>query len=148
MSGEVVLREVIESDLPVLYEQQLDPESLRMAAFKSRNWEAFKTHWAKILADTRVIARTIVLDGRVVGHVGCWDWSGEWEVGYWVERVSWGRGIATRALSILLGLVTERPLVAWVAKHNAASIRVLEKCGFAPVREEAEGLIMRLGADD
>ena len=148
MSGEVVLREVIETDLPVLYEQQLDPESVRMAAFKSRNWEAFQAHWAKILADKKLTTRTIVVDGRVVGHVCCWDWSGEMEVGYWVERASWGRGIATRALSMLLGLVAERPLMACVVKHNAASIRVLEKCGFVPVREDAEELILRLGADD
>lgn len=148
MSGEVILRDVIESDLPVLYVHQLDPASVRMAAFKSRNWDAFQTHWAKILADTRITTRTIVVDGRVVGHVGCWDWSGEMEVGYWVERAYWGRGIATRALSMLLGLVAERPLIACVAKHNAASIRVLEKCGFAPVREGAEDVILRLGADD
>ena len=146
MSGEVVLRDVIESDLPVLYEQQLDPESVRMAAFKSRNWDAFQAHWAKILADERVTTQAIVVDGRVVGHVCCWDWSGEMEVGYWVERACWGRGIATRALSMLLGLVSSRPLIACVAKHNAASIRVLEKCGFAPTGEDGDHLILRLGA--
>jgi RimJ/RimL family protein N-acetyltransferase len=32
--------------------------------------------------------------------------------------------------------VTERPLYAHVAKHNAGSIRVLEKCGFCVEREE------------
>jgi RimJ/RimL family protein N-acetyltransferase len=33
--------------------------------------------------------------------------------------------------------VTERPLYAHVAKHNAGSIRVLEKCGFRVEREES-----------
>jgi RimJ/RimL family protein N-acetyltransferase len=32
--------------------------------------------------------------------------------------------------------VTERPLYAHVARHNAGSIRVLEKCGFRLEREE------------
>jgi hypothetical protein len=33
--------------------------------------------------------------------------------------------------------VTERPLHAHVARHNAGSIRVLEKCGFCIEREES-----------
>ena len=41
-----------------------------------------------------------------------------------------GRGIATEALSAFLLLESTRPLYAGVAKHNAASIRVLQKCGF------------------
>ena len=46
-------------------------------------------------------------------------------------------GLATRALAAFLHLVTERPLHAHVAKHNVASIRVLEKCGFSLEREES-----------
>lgn len=39
-------------------------------------------------------------------------------------------GIASRALQLLLGEVTKRPLVATAASSNGASIRVLQKCGF------------------
>jgi RimJ/RimL family protein N-acetyltransferase len=51
----------------------------------------------------------------------------------------WGRGVATEALSAFLGLEPVRPLYAGVAKHNVASIRVLQKCGFklSPSVEEA-----------
>ena len=45
-------------------------------------------------------------------------------------RAFWGRGVATEALSAFLGLEPVRPLYAGVAKHNVASIRVLQKCGF------------------
>jgi RimJ/RimL family protein N-acetyltransferase len=38
-----------------------------------------------------------------------------------------------------------RPLYAFVAKHNIASRRVLEKCGFIPDSEEDEGFILKLG---
>ena len=55
------------------------------------------------------------------------------EGGYWIDREYWGKGIATKALSRFLCQVTERPLCALVARHNTASIRVLEKCGFAIV---------------
>jgi RimJ/RimL family protein N-acetyltransferase len=41
-----------------------------------------------------------------------------------------GRRLATKALAELLEQVTERPLHAFVATTNPASIRVLEKCGF------------------
>ena len=41
-----------------------------------------------------------------------------------------GRGIATAALTAFLRLEQTRPLYAGVAKHDAASVRVLQKCGF------------------
>ena len=47
------------------------------------------------------------------------------------------RPIATRALAAFLRIVNERPLHAHVAKHNVASIRVLEKCGFKLEGEES-----------
>jgi len=49
-----------------------------------------------------------------------------------------GRGIATEALSAFLRLEQTRPLHAGVATHNAASIRVLQKCGFTLLGPEAE----------
>jgi RimJ/RimL family protein N-acetyltransferase len=55
---------------------------------------------------------------------------GEREVGYWIGKEYWGRGIATRALEEFLKQIETRPLYAHVAKHNTASRRVLEKCGF------------------
>jgi len=126
----VRLREVEEGDLPVLFLQQLDPEASRMAAFPPRDRDAFFAHWRKILADDGGLVRTIVADEEVVGHVCAFDMAGEREVGYWIAREHWGRGIATRALEALLLLERTRPLHAHVARHNLGSIRVLEKCGF------------------
>jgi RimJ/RimL family protein N-acetyltransferase len=56
-----------------------------------------------------------------------------------------GKGIATSALRSFLGVDVERPLFAWVARHNAGSIRVLEKVGFVPAGEDGVHLIYRLG---
>src|SRR5207248_2088714 len=106
------------------------PESSRMAAFPSRDHEAFMAHWARCLADKMVVVQAILFGGRVAGNIVCWDRSGERTVGYWIGREFWGRGIATAALSQFLDLVKERPLVACVAKHNVASLRVAQKCGF------------------
>ncbi len=127
-----------------------------MAAFPARDREAFTAHWTKILGDDTVTTKTILFDGEVAGNVVSWERSGERLVGYWIGRQYWGKGVATRALSEFLGHVATRPLYARVAKHNVASLRVLEKCGFTisghdtvPADtggEEVEEVILKLEA--
>jgi len=130
MASDVSLRDVKESDLPIFFEQQLDLEATRMAAFPSRDREAFMAHWTKSMADKTVALQTIISDGNVAGNIVCWQQSDERLVGYWLGREYWGEGVATSALSLFLADVTIRPLVAHVVKHNIASVRVLQKCGF------------------
>jgi RimJ/RimL family protein N-acetyltransferase len=121
---------VAESDLPLFYAHQLDPEATRMAAFTARDHAAFMAHWRKIMADERTIVKTILVEGEVAGNIVSWEEDGVREVGYWIDKAHWGKGIATRALTLYLELVSHRPLHAHVATHNVGSIRVLEKCGF------------------
>src|SRR3954467_2525971 len=101
-----------------------------MAAFPSRERDAFMARWAKTLADDSALTWAVVSDGVVAGNIGCWEGGGRRFVGYWIGREFWGRGLATQALAELLDLVHARPLHAYVVKSNVASIRVLEKCGF------------------
>lgn len=132
-TGEVVLREVEEDDLPTFFEQQLDPVASYMAAFTPRDpadRDAFTAHWAEIMGDDTITVRTILFDGLVAGNIVSFEWDGKPEVGYWIGREFWGRGVATRALSEFLGIVKTRPLYAAAARDNTGSIRVLEKCGF------------------
>jgi RimJ/RimL family protein N-acetyltransferase len=133
--GVVRLRDVTDDDLPILFEYQREPEANRMAAFPPRDWDAFQAHWRKVLADKSNLAKIIELDGNVVGNIGAWGEPTSREVGYWIGQKYWGRGVATRALSALLSHVPERPLYAHVVKHNVASLRVLQKCGFTIVSE-------------
>ena len=100
-----------------------------MAAFPPRDRDAFMRHWRKILADEAVITETVLVDGRVAGNVVSWEHDGERDVGYWIGKQFWGKGVATAALSEFLIQVTTRPLHAHVARHNVASVRVLEKLG-------------------
>jgi RimJ/RimL family protein N-acetyltransferase len=135
MTGDVRLREVTESDLPIYFEQQRDPVATHMAAFTAKDaadWEAFAAKWAKILRDASLSKRTILFDDQVAGSVVVFvaPWSGQLEVSYWLGREFWGKGIATRALAAFLDMVPTRPLYARAANDNIASIRVLEKCGF------------------
>jgi RimJ/RimL family protein N-acetyltransferase len=130
LTGDVVLRDVAVSDLPIFFEHQLDPDANRMAAFPPRDRNEFMAHWSRILGDETITIKTILFEGHVAGNVLSFEHSGEREVGYWIGKSYWGKGVATRALSMFLDHVMERPLYARVVKHNVASIRVLQKCGF------------------
>lgn len=137
MNDDTRLRDIQPDDLPIFFEQQLDTDATRMADFPSRDRPAFDRHWASnILGNPTAITRTVLLEGKVAGYIGSWQQDGVRLVGYWIGKEYWGRGVATAALARFLCLVTARPLHAHVAKHNLASIRVLEKCGFRLEREE------------
>src|SRR5258708_37485995 len=120
-----VLREVVGADLPVFFEHQLDREAAAMAAFPPRERDAFMAHWAKTLANDSALTWTVVSNGAVAGNIGCWEDDGRRLVGYWIGREFWGRGLATQALAELIDVVDTRPLHAYVAKSNVASIPVL-----------------------
>ena len=130
---EIVLREVHDDDLPAFFRQMNDPPALHMAAFTPEDpadRARFDAHWERIRAASDITVRTVLVDGAVVGSTAVYGRPGEREVTYWIDRASWGRGIATTALRILLEQVPERPLYARAAADNAGSRRVLEKCGF------------------
>ena len=138
---DVRLRAVEDADLPILFEHQADPVATEMAAFPSREWVPFQAHWTTSRSVETVVARAIVADGTVVGHVVSWLQGDRREVGYWIGRAFWGRGYATRALTLLLDEVRDRPVFAHLAEGNIGSRRVLEHCGFVRVGEaEADGV--------
>ncbi len=133
----VQLRAVMESDLPVFFEQQNDSQANQMANFPAREHEVFMAHWHdKVLNNPTGVVKTILYNDQVAGNLVCWSSENERYIGYWLGREFWGKGIATQALAQFLEHVKERPLYAHVAKHNIGSRRVLEKCGFIVHREE------------
>ena len=136
MTNDVQLRDVTESDLPIFFKQQLDPAATEMAAFPSRDKDAFMAHWAKIMADVSVILKTVLFNKQVAGNMVSFEISGKREVGYWIGKEYWGKGIATTALAAFLDHLKTRPLYAHVAKRNIGSRRVLEKCGFTIINED------------
>ena len=136
----MLLRDVEDSDLSIFFEHQRDQVATRMADFPAREWDAFIAHWrTKVLDDSRVQKKTIVVRGDVAGNIVSWDHNGTRLVGYWVGRNFWGRGIATAALAEFLKHEPVRSLQAYVAVHNLGSIRVLEKCGFCRSGESTKG---------
>lgn len=133
MPNIVTLREILPSDLPIFFDMQRDPDANRMAAFTSRDPNdrpAFDAHWVKIMNDSTVTLRTILYNGEIAGNIASFIIFGQLEVGYWIGKEYWGKGIATQALAAFLKIVTLRPIYAAAAKDNLGSLRVLEKCGF------------------
>ena len=159
MSNKLVLRNVVNDDLPIFFEYQLDQEANYMAAFTAKdptNQEAFMAHWHRILADKTNIIQTILFNGQVAGSVSSYEEEGKPEVTYWLGKEYWGKGIATWALKEFLATKNQiRPIYARVAKDNLGSRRVLEKCGFKIIGEskgfanvrgqEIEELLLVLG---
>jgi [ribosomal protein S5]-alanine N-acetyltransferase len=56
------------------------------------------------------------------------------EIGYWLAKPFWGRGVMTAVVQGLCQHASEEfglvKITAHVFSHNPASARVLEKCGF------------------
>lgn len=80
--------------------------------------------------------------GDAVGQIGLWLYAherGALDVGYWVAGAHRGRGLAGRALAVLLDFAVALPGVfrieLHVEPHNLASRRTAERAGF-----EQEGL--------
>ena len=138
-SPTVQLRDVEAADLPIFFEQERDPVAIYMAAFTAKDPNdraAFDAHWRKIMNDESIINKTILVDGQVAGNIATFVMFDEREVSYWLDQRYWGKGFATRALTIFLSQVPMRPLYARAAKDNIGSIRVLQKCGFVITGED------------
>lgn len=129
----VTLRAMQARDLPIFYANQLDPAVNWMVGFAATDPSdraAFDAHWARIMANPAITLRTILAGERVAGNIVGFPADGAFDVGYWLGREFWGRGIASRALHDFLQIMSTRPLYAHVIFDNVASRRVLEKSGF------------------
>ncbi len=142
----VELREIRESDIPILFAYQDDRAANEMAAFPARDEQAFREHLGRVLANPDNIARAIVDGGVVVGQIGSWsdEADGTRDVGYWIGREHWGNGYATAALRALILIEPIRPLWAYIAEHNVGSQRVVERNGFILDRTAQEDVLMRV----
>src|SRR6266487_2664613 len=97
LTSDVLLRDVIESDLQIFFDQQLDSDANHMAAFTTRdpaNRDAFAAHWTRILGDETITIKTILFDGHVAGYVLIYEDEefGKPEVSYWIGKNYCGKG--------------------------------------------------------
>jgi len=101
----ITIRNVETSDISIFFEQQLDLEANRMAAFvrdDPHDRAAFDAHWKRIMDSTGIVKKTILRGEEVAGHISWYPQEGELEVTYWLGKKHWGKGVATQALKKLL----------------------------------------------
>jgi RimJ/RimL family protein N-acetyltransferase len=129
----ISLRDVEDSDMDAFFDQMRDPVSVRMAAFTARDpddRDAFDAHMVRVRSSPDTILCAVTEAGRLVGSIGSYVMEGDTEVTYWIDRAAWGRGIASRAMALLLEMVPIRPLRGRAVSDNIGSLRVLQKSGF------------------
>lgn len=90
------------------------------------------------------LSLTVEMDGELVGGGGVFKRTtgADWEIGYWISRPWWGRGLATELGHGLVGYASEtlgtQRIIAGHYADNPASGRVLEKLGFQYTGDTAE----------
>ena len=80
----------------------------------------------------------ITNDGKNIGYVQlCQIDDGTWEIGYHIAKEFTGKGYATEAVKAFLPAMAQKLNIKEVygicLAENAASVRVLEKCGFTQI---------------
>ena len=130
------LEAIAASRVPEGLERRVTPESLPPAFVASRSLELLaKGHLAPWATSFLIVSDE---DAQIVGGCGFKTAveNGRVEVGYGVSPAAQGRGAATAALKLLLHAAFEggaSEVLAEVAPENHASIRVVQKAGFAMV---------------
>lgn len=91
-------------------------------------------------------------DGLVLGDVGFSappDERGALELGYGLAASARGKGYASRGVRLLCAAAFENSgvstIIAQTSDDNPASIAVLERCGFSPIRSRPPRRSFRLG---
>ena len=91
----ITLRPTTITDLDILFQFQLDPDAVYMAAFTPKDpadKEAYISKYTRLLNDPTINNQTILLDGAVAGSIAKFIMEDEAEITYWIDKQYWGRG--------------------------------------------------------
>src|SRR6516225_11822020 len=137
----ITLRKVETSDISIFFEQQLDPEANRMAAFvraDPHDRAAFEAHWRRIMDSTGIVNKTILRGEEVAGHISCYPQEGELEVTYWLGKKHWARESQLKPSKNCFKKLPIGHFSQELRKDNIRSIRVLQKCDFKIIGENKD----------
>ena len=144
VSGDLALRRFRHEDRECLAALANNPNVVKFLALRFPHPYRLEDAdvWIRIAMDeTRICNFAVEWRGEFVGGIGLVPLadihSGTAELGYWLGEPYWGKGLASRAVALLLphafGELLFVRLQAEVFAGHSASMRVLEKNGF--VRE-------------
>ena len=105
-----------------------DEDAAEFLRLTNENWEAGRAYdWA------------IRVGGAIAGGIGVMTREGGVEIGYWLAEEFTGRGLVTRAASLLIEDAFRRGAGYVEIKHDVANVRsgaVPARLGFSPARKE------------
>jgi RimJ/RimL family protein N-acetyltransferase len=135
-TARLVLRRVRpETDFAPMHRLLCDPQAMAYWATPPHETEAETRDWlAAMAATTPEEGDDFIIEyqGRAVGKAGFFRFP---DIGYIIDPALWGRGLVAEALAPLIArafsLHRQERIIADVDPRNAASIRLLEKLGFA-----------------
>ena len=148
----LILRRHKPEDADTLYEIfGSDPQM-----FEYSGWNPYQTRemaketvkeFISSYSDVRFYGWGIEQNSRLIGTIGAYDYDTEKnqiEIGMSIERISWGRGYATEALTAVLRYLTEQESVhtvtAWCADDNIGSMKVMQKAGMQLTHTDKDAL--------
>jgi RimJ/RimL family protein N-acetyltransferase len=142
-TARLTLRAFHDDDVAALFEIQSDRDAMRYTHRTASRLECAHWHgrYAALAPRLGFAPWTVLLraEQRIIGWGGLnidpFDPGWGIEVSYYFHRDYWGRGLATELVRAALqhgfGALGLDAVGAFVRPANTASVRVLEKCGFA-----------------
>lgn len=156
----ILLRPWRESDAEALYRYASDPEVGPRAGWPPhKSVEESLEVIRKVFLNHTMWAVVWRATGEIIGCAGYLPASmsnlpiadDQCEVGYWIARPYWGKGICTEALRLVVDhCFRERGFSTLWGDYfpsNPASGRVMEKCGFMDTGEETQCPKLEVGSD-
>lgn len=141
------LRHWREEDADDLFRYASDPKVSELALWPCHTSPEMSREVIRqyFMPDKDVYAMELKESGEVIGCIGLVAAGEEHyapiekerEVGYWIGRPHWGKGLTPEALNAMLDHWRDslglKSLLLTTDARNAASRRVAEKCGFTPI---------------
>jgi ribosomal-protein-alanine N-acetyltransferase len=141
-SERLLFRDHEPADLEAYCEMEADPEVRRYVGAYPRSRDVAEHRFLTGLQRPQsqrlwMWATVFKPEGRYIGRCGVY---GEGSLAFYFARAYWGRGLATEAGRALVNFAFNElhlpRIITAVQVGNDASVRVLEKLGFALVRTE------------
>jgi len=130
----LLLRRARMYDVAAMHRIMSDPVAMRYWSTPPHSELAETERWIASMAESDPATRDdfiVTFGGQLIGKLGAWRLP---EFGFLFDRGHWGQGFAREALAAFVErrrALGSTELTADVDPRNAASIRLLERAGFA-----------------